>query len=465
METLLNRYRNITVLLLVIFAQLVLIAVQVRNDQDVRMVRIWSVTAITPLARVLETVRGGTAGFFGSYILMHDAREDNRRLQAEVDHLKMENQYLKSEISTADRAKALVAFQARTQSKTLAARVIAAGAGANSKVVFLDRGSGSGVERGMPVVTPDGIVGKVIAAYPTASEVMLITDPEFAAGVVSQKNHVGGTLKGQGQTNCKVDYVPSEEKVEVGEWFYTSGDDRVFPKGFPVGVARVVRPNSPYQDVLVEPSGLEHGLEAVLIVLEGVHQAIPEAPAANAPVYLGAPPPAGGGEATIPPTGPAGTDADRLLQKYRQIGAAQNVKFGEGGVGAKVADFNAKVPASEGVQAEGASGRAGERASGAAAASEKKTAQPVGDASKTGKPANGIAPSPAAGVPASEGVQAEGARGRAGERASRGGAAPDKKMSQPAGDARKTGKPANGIAPSPAHPLPRSAPPSTSPPQ
>jgi rod shape-determining protein MreC len=97
----------------------------------------------------------------------------------------------------------------------------------------------------MPVVTPDGIVGKVVAAYPTASEVMLVTDPEFAAGVVSQKNHVVGTLKGQGQANCKVDYVPSEEKVEVGEIFYTSGDDRIFPKGFPVGVVRVVRPVRP----------------------------------------------------------------------------------------------------------------------------------------------------------------------------------------------------------------------------
>ena len=310
MDTLLNRYRNITILLLVIFAQLVLIAVQVRNDQDVRMVRIWSITAITPLARVLETIRGGTSGFFRHYILMHDAREDNRRLQAELDRVKMENQFLKSEISTADRAKALVAFQQRTQSRTLAARVIAAGAGANSKMVFLDRGSGAGVEKGMPVVTPDGIVGKVVAAYPTASEVMLVTDPEFAAGVVSQRNHVVGTLKGQGQSTCKVDYVPSEEKVEVGETFYTSGDDRIFPKGFPVGVVRVVRPSSPYQEVLVEPSGLQRGLEAVLIVLEGVHQAIPEVPQANAPIYLGTPPPPAPGEQAIQPAGPVGRTAD-----------------------------------------------------------------------------------------------------------------------------------------------------------
>ena len=345
MDTLLNRYRNITVLLLVIFAQLVLIAVQVHNDRDVRMVRIWSVTAITPLARVLETVRGGASGFFRNYILMHDAREDNRRLQAELDRLKMENQFLKTEISTADRAKALVAFQQHTQSRTIAARVIAAGAGANSKVVFVDRGSGAGVEKGMPVVTPDGIVGKVVAAYPTASEVMLVTDPEFAAGVVSQKNHVVGTLKGQGQANCKVDYVPSEEKVEVGEAFFTSGDDRIFPKGFPVGVVRVVRPSSPYQEVLVEPSGLERGLEAVLIVLEGVHQAIPELPPPNAPVYLGTRPPAAPGEEQAAPTsGPAGTDADKLLQKYKQIGTAENHTFGEGAPGSKPPDFNIKLP-------------------------------------------------------------------------------------------------------------------------
>lgn len=397
METLLNRYRNITVLLLVIFAQLVLIAVQVRNDQDVRMVRVWSITAITPLARLLEAVRGGTSGFFQNYILMHDARADNRRLQADLDRLKMENQFLRTEISTADRAKALVAFQQRTQSRTLAARVIAAGAGANSKVVFLDRGSGSGVEKGMAVVTPDGIVGKVIAAYPTASEVMLITDPEFAAGVVSQKNHVVGTLKGQGLGTCKVDYVPSEEKVEVGEMFYTSGDDRIFPKGFPVGVVRVVRASSPYTEVWVEPSGLERGLEAVLIVLEGVHQAIPEAPPANAPVYLGTPPPPAAGEQAVQPAGPVGTDADRLRQKYQQIGAAENHKFGEGGPGTKPPDFNLKLPVAGAKDGDAATqGRVD------AAKPPPVQVTPQGAPNQNGTAKAGVSTSPRRAVPASQ---------------------------------------------------------------
>jgi len=344
METLLNRYRNITVLLLVIFAQLVLVAMQVRNAQDVRLVRVWAVTAITPLARVLETGRSAVAGFFQNYVTMHDAREGNRRLQAEVDKLKMENQFLKSEVSMADRAKALVAFQARTPSKTIAARVIAAGAGANANVVFVDRGSGSGVERGMAVVTPDGIVGEVLASYPTASEVLLITDPEFAAGVISQKHRVVGTLKGQNQEMCRVDYVPSEEKLDVGEWFYTSGEDRIFPKGFPVGVVRVVRKSSPYQEILVQPSGFQRGLEAVLIVLSGVHQAIPEAQAGTGPVYLGTPPPPPPGQAPQPAGASPETDADKLVQKYREIGAAENHTYGEGTPGSKPPDFNIKLP-------------------------------------------------------------------------------------------------------------------------
>ena len=348
MESLINRYRNITILLLVILAQLVLLAVQVKNDQEVRMIRVWAVTAVTPLARALEGLRSGTVGFFTDYVMLRDVHEENHRLRSDLDRLKMENLFLKTELSTADRAKALSQFEARTPSRTLAARVIMTGAGANSKVVYLDRGSLAGVERGMAVVTPDGIVGKVLAAYPTASEVLLITDADFAAGVISQKTHVRGILKGQGHGTCKVDYVPNEQKVEVGEMFYTSGDDRIFPKGFPAAVVRVVRPGPQYADIIVEPSGMERGLEEVLILIEGVHQAVPDAPPQNNPVYLM--PPATSSAAAepagIPEPGAANqTDADRLLDRYKAIGAAENHKFGEGLPGSKPPDFNIVLPA------------------------------------------------------------------------------------------------------------------------
>src|SRR5580704_15187661 len=117
MESFLNRYKNITVLLLVIFAQILLLAVQVKNDQDVHLIRVWTVTAVTPMARILEGFRGGSVGFIRNYITLHDADAENRRLQTEVDRLKIENIFLKNQVNSADRAQALQLFQQHTPSK------------------------------------------------------------------------------------------------------------------------------------------------------------------------------------------------------------------------------------------------------------------------------------------------------------------------------------------------------------
>ena len=347
MEFLLHRFRNLTILVMVTVAQLLLLAYQVRTSQDVRLIRVWAVTAVTPLARVLEGMRSNTFGFVREYLFLMDARQENLKLKQELDRFKLENQYLKTELSTADRAQALSAFQSRTQSKTLAARIIGTGTGTNSKVVFVDRGSVSGVMKGMAVVTADGIVGKVIAAYPTAAQVMLITDPNFAAGVISQKNRVHGTLKGQGHSTLLVDYVQNEEKVDVGEMFFTSGDDRIFPKGLPAGVASVVRAGRNFnKEIYVTPTGFQHGLEEVLIVLEGVHQSIPDAQTPQSPaVYMLPPPPAEPGASPQQPEGDRKasslqTDADRLRERYRRIGDAQGHVFGEGLPGSRPPDFN-----------------------------------------------------------------------------------------------------------------------------
>ena len=335
MESFVNRYRNLTILLLVIFAQFLLLALQVKNDQDVRIIRVWTVTAVTPFARVVELLRGGSVGFFRNYILLRDEDAENRRLREQVGHLKLENIFLKNEVNTAERAKALGVFQARVPSKTLAATVIGAGAGSNAKVVYVDAGSTRGVERGMAVVTPDGIVGKVIAAYPTASEILLATDTDFAAGVVSQDGAVRGTLKGQGTPLLKVDYVPIQEKVQVGQWFYTSGDDRIFPRGFPVGVVRSVRDAQPFKEILLDPAGLQHGLEDVLIITQGVHQDIPPTPVAGQPVYIAPSPPdeskpASPAAAGAAPASPPITEADKLRLEYQASGDAQGHKFGSG---------------------------------------------------------------------------------------------------------------------------------------
>ena len=132
--------------------------------------------------------------------------------------------------------------------------------------------------------------------------------------------------------------------------FYTSGDDRIFPKGFPAAVVRVVRRGQQFQEIIVEPTGLQHGLEEVLILLNGVHQTIPAAAVDSTPVYIAPPPPEAAPPVPVAPqaTGRGrprtGTAADRLLERYREIGEAQNHRFGDNPPGTKAVNFNIALP-------------------------------------------------------------------------------------------------------------------------
>lgn len=344
MDLILNRYRNLTTLVAAILIQLVLLAYQVKSNQEVRLIRVWAITAVTPLARLLEGGRSGSLNFIKDYFVLLDVRQQNQRLQADLNRVRLENQTLRSQLDTAERGKALSVFQEESGMKTVAARIIGNSPGSNGRVVLIDRGTGSGIQPGMAVITPDGIVGKIVSSYPTAATLLLVTDPTFAAGVLSQKNRVHGTLKGTGKSSGLVDYVQNEQNVEVGEWFYTAGDDRIFPKGLPAGIVTAVRPGRTVKEIFLSPSGLEHGLEDVLVILQGDHKPIPDLPPPGQSVHL-QPLPAVEGDSgdnlSAARNGGPETDLDREVQRTRRIGEDQKHVFGERGRGAP--DFN-RVP-------------------------------------------------------------------------------------------------------------------------
>ena len=346
METFLSRYRNISVLLLLLAGQLLLLAYQVKTGEDVRLIRVWAVSAAAPLASVSEWIRERSARM-GEIFAVEGLREENARVKAELGKLKVENHLMKAELESAERAKALAIYAETSPSKLLAARVIFLGTGANSRTVFVDRGTRDAVQKGMAVITPDGIVGRVSAAYPTASLVSLVTSQGFAAGVISQKHKVKGTMKGIGSSLCPVDHIENRDTVEAGEWLYTSGDDRTFPRGLPAGIVRTAREGRGGKEVVAEPTGLRSGVNEVLIVTGGVHGLIPEPlPPSTPAVQILPPPPVEPGaaqvEEPVETEGPARTDADRLMERYRRVGESQGHTYGISP--GRVPDFN-KAPA------------------------------------------------------------------------------------------------------------------------
>jgi rod shape-determining protein MreC len=347
MEALLSRFRNLTVLVVAVVAQLLYLAYQVKTNGDERLIRVWAVTAVTPLAGIVEAIRHNTIGFLEDYFILLDVREQNRKLKAINDRLQMENIYYRNQLATAEHARALVQFQAQTPSKTIAARVIGNSTVASAKAVFIDRGSTSGVSPGMAVVTPEGIVGKVIAVYPLVAQVLLVTDPTFKVGIESQKGHVHGVLD-CGTGKCVVEQVQNEEKVDPGEWFYTSGEDRIFPKGFPVGKVISSEPGQGMREIKLNLSASPGSAEEVLVVIQGVHQQIPTTPPPvpeEVDTHMLPPPPKETGRDAAADTKPQ-TEADKILAKYNDLGKEEGHVFGA--VGSTIPNFNPKrTPAAE----------------------------------------------------------------------------------------------------------------------
>jgi len=132
----------------------------------------------------------------------------------------------------------------------------------------------------MPVITPEGIVGKVIRVFPSAAQVLEITDPSSGVGVILEKSRLLGILKGTPGGQTEVQYVMADEKVDAGERVLTSGGDSVFPKGLPVGIVqRAVfdRERDPFLKIQVKPATDLGRLEEVLIITR-VAERRPEAP-------------------------------------------------------------------------------------------------------------------------------------------------------------------------------------------
>ena len=170
---------------------------------------------------------------------------------------------------------------------------------------------------------------------------MLLNDPTFSGAVISQKNRTRGVVKGLGHVKMQLDYVQNEEKLEVGELLFTSGEDRIFPKGLPVGkVAGVKAGPQQYQEVVVEPSGFREGLEEVLVLIEGGHQPLPTATTPSASQVTLLPEPKGddavGNKFEVTPD-KMKTEADKVRERYKQI---EQWNGGQLGTSGRIPNYN-----------------------------------------------------------------------------------------------------------------------------
>jgi len=270
MDTFLGRYRNLIVLAAILFAQIVGLAVQVRRptDQgDTRLIRIWAISAVAPLEKAVVHSQEWVQGLWTNYAYLRGVRRENRELRAEIQQMKIQDARLTEDANMARRVQALLAFKEQYVDSTIAAQVIGTSGSEQSRVLYIDKGSNDGIKPDMAVITPTGIVGKIVQTAPEWSQVLPINDQFSGVGAALKDSRLQGILKGTPSGATTLQYIMSDEKVVPGEQVITSGGDRIFPKGLPVGTVATVAPGKDlFLNIRVIPSSRLDQLEEVLVV-------------------------------------------------------------------------------------------------------------------------------------------------------------------------------------------------------
>ena len=270
MDTFFSRYRNTSILVAVLFAQVLALAVQVKRPTEsgsTRLLRLWVVNLVTPLEKGLVSSGHGARGFWGDYVYLRGVRRENRELRQELDRLRVEQVRLNEDAAQAHRLQALFNFKEQFISTTVPAQVIGTSGSDLSRVFFIDKGANAGIKVDMAVITPDGIVGKILRVFNSSSQVLEISDASSGVGAILEKSRLQGILQGNAAGDVVMRYVMSDEKVEPGERVLTSGGDRIFPKGLPIGTVLQTAPGSDlFLNIRVKPSANLGRVEEVLVI-------------------------------------------------------------------------------------------------------------------------------------------------------------------------------------------------------
>ena len=260
----------LVVLLIVNFGLMSWNAKDAETGQPV--VRGWAQSIFTPVQTATTGVGGAGVGFFQGLADMRHAQAENESLRGRLSQAENELREARQARDENERLKKLLDFTKDVSYQSIPARVVARDPSVWFNSLIINRGSTSGVDLDMPVVTPEGIVGRVVGVGPVSAQVMLITDERAAAGAVvgqlGQSNALG-SVRGFGKNGLlEMRYVSGLETVNVGDYVVTTGQDRIYPPGLNVGTVVEVVPGSATtpHTIRVKPGARLDSLQEVAVL-------------------------------------------------------------------------------------------------------------------------------------------------------------------------------------------------------
>src|SRR5688572_8857266 len=261
------RQRPGVVLGAAILLHVILISAQVNTVSGLPVLQVVTFGSFSEIQRGTMALIDGVRGTWSGYIALRQVQQENDALKQEMQTLQVRLQQERAEAQRTDNLRQLLELRERANLDTVAAEVIAGAASPDFQTVTIDKGSSDGLATDMAVISPAGVVGRVIMPSRRASKVQLLIDLNAAAGALIERTRVQGVVVGAGSGMLRMRYVPGTADVKTGDLVVTSGIDGIYPKGFVIGtIDNVAGSLGEYHEITVRPAVDFSRIEEVLIV-------------------------------------------------------------------------------------------------------------------------------------------------------------------------------------------------------
>jgi rod shape-determining protein MreC len=263
-----GRYRTPLLIVLVLLLVFSILSLSLKHSPVVKKVQGGIISATAPGLEGMEYVSRRIKNIWLGYFYLVGVKRQNQELKRQLEEYKQREVRYHEAQEALTRLEGLLDLKRQVALPVIGARVIAYDTSLWSRCALIDQGRAEGVKDGLPVLAPQGIVGRIVEVYPEYSKVMLIVDAKSGADAMVQSTRVRGVLKGKGGNRCSLDFVPKSADVRVGDLVLASGLVGLYPKGLVFGKVSKVNKKNPgvFQDIEVTPSVDLSTLEEVLVV-------------------------------------------------------------------------------------------------------------------------------------------------------------------------------------------------------
>lgn len=247
---------------------IILISVSERHPDATKGIDSVPISMIAPFQDAVTSSIQFVKDIWRHYFDLVSAAKENVALKKLLSQaLEKDHQYIEIELSN-QRLRKFLNFQKTRTIQTVSAEVVGRDPSPWFKSVIIDKGKADGIQKGCPVVVPEGIAGQVVSASAHYAKVLLIIDRNSAVDALVQRSRARGIIRGMASESCSFYYVLRQDDIRVGDEVISSGIDGVYPKGLRIGyVSGVIRRNSGmFQEVDVTPHVDFEKLEEVLVI-------------------------------------------------------------------------------------------------------------------------------------------------------------------------------------------------------